>query len=472
MEYVEGRSLRELLASGPVSHVQAAELVAQVAEAVHFAHGQGLVHRDLKPGNILIDALGHPHVVDFGLAVHEREQAGRGGEISGTPAYMSPEQVHGEARQLDGRTDVWSLGVILYEMLTRRQPFSGASDSQVFDQILNRQAGPPRQIDAAIPKELEQVCLKAMSKEPTDRYSTALDLAAELRLAVSSPEAAASAGGAPAAAIAQADLAARLGLGKRGSLAVIALSGLVFLLAAVAIREAVLVRRVIEIADAHRADADAQRQEADAQRAFAQQALVRLGVVQSESDEAIAQAQAREALHKSQRAESERREAVQQRRVAEALAAGREAREAELLAWKSRLDVWSRQNAGIAASPDGRLVAVLASDKRLRLFDWAKGVEVLSLPASGKALAFSPDGRLIAAAARDELGPGRGLTLWDVATGKQVRKLAEGVGDVESLAFSPDGRQLMGVSRSGALTVWDVVRGIEIRGLPATKGKP
>ncbi len=180
MELVAGQSLRELLARERVSFRRGVELLAGAAEAVHAAHQQGLVHRDLKPGNILIDDRGQPRVVDFGLAVHESRQALLNGDVAGTPAYMAPEQVRGEAHRLDGRTDVWSLGVVLYEMLTGRRPFGGRLE-QVFDEIQNREPKPPRQIDDRIPKELEEICLKCLSKAVAGRYSTALDVALALR---------------------------------------------------------------------------------------------------------------------------------------------------------------------------------------------------------------------------------------------------------------------------------------------------
>jgi serine/threonine protein kinase len=184
MEYIDGKSLQELLRTQRPSASRAAELVAQMAEAVHYAHRQGFVHRDLKPSNILLDASGNPHVADFGLALHESAQRERAGEYAGTVAYMAPEQIRRESHRLDGRTDVWALGVMLYEMLTGRRPFDGKDLAQVEDEILNREPKPPRQIDEKIPKELERVCLKCLSKDVTQRYSTAADLAQRLKDAI------------------------------------------------------------------------------------------------------------------------------------------------------------------------------------------------------------------------------------------------------------------------------------------------
>ena len=123
LEYVDGQPLSEVLKAGDLPLERLMDLLARVAEAVHLAHKQGLVHRDLKPANILVDVDGKPHVADFGLAVHEDSQQIRKGEVAGTMPYMAPEQVQGETHRLDGRTDVWALGVILYRMSDRPQSF-------------------------------------------------------------------------------------------------------------------------------------------------------------------------------------------------------------------------------------------------------------------------------------------------------------------------------------------------------------
>ncbi len=180
-QYIEGQDLRTLMKSEPLTPKRAAELMAAIAKAVAFAHRKGFVHRDLKPSNILLDDEGRPYVADFGLAVHESIQRRFRGERSGTPAYMSPEQVRGETHRLDGRSDIWSLGVILYEMLTGRRPFSGEDSDELFGEIKERDPRPPRQVAPEIPPELDRICLKCLSKRVADRYSSAVDLADDLR---------------------------------------------------------------------------------------------------------------------------------------------------------------------------------------------------------------------------------------------------------------------------------------------------
>lgn len=186
-EFIEGMNLANRMVQRRPSRSEATALVTQVAEALHCAHLQGLVHRDIKPGNILLDLKDRPYVADFGLALREQELSESRGCIAGTPPYMSPEQVSGAGHYVDARTDIYSLGVVFYELLCGRRPFLGNSADELFDQIKHREARPPRTIDDSIPRELEQICLKAISKRIVERYTTAKDFADELRHVTSIP---------------------------------------------------------------------------------------------------------------------------------------------------------------------------------------------------------------------------------------------------------------------------------------------
>ncbi len=183
MSAVEGTTLDRAMATNRLTLRQFVEVLEQVALALQHAHEQGIVHRDLKPANIILDAGGKPHVTDFGLAKmeHLEKAATHGGGTIGTPWYMSPEQVIGDVKGTDGRSDIYAMGVMLYEALTGKVPFPGSSVVQVYLGVLNGTVTPPSQVNPRTPPELQDICLRALSRDKTRRQASALDFARDLR---------------------------------------------------------------------------------------------------------------------------------------------------------------------------------------------------------------------------------------------------------------------------------------------------
>ena len=182
MNFVEGGQLDEVVRRAPMSIRQAAELIAKLARTVQYAHEHGILHRDIKPGNILLDVKGEPHLTDFGLArlMEAEGTVTRTLEVMGTPSYMAPEQAAGETTKFTKATDVYGLGAVFYQLLTGHPPFTGGTTFEIVRLVLDTEPRPPRLLNPKVDRDLSTICLKCLEKDPKRRYSSALALAEDL----------------------------------------------------------------------------------------------------------------------------------------------------------------------------------------------------------------------------------------------------------------------------------------------------
>src|SRR5436189_1248299 len=182
MNLVEGSQLDEVVKRKPLPLRRAAELIAKLARAVHYAHGHGILHRDIKPGNVLLDAKGEPHLTDFGLArlVETESTVTHTMEVLGTPSYMAPEQAAGNNAGVTSATDIYGLGAVLYQLLTGHPPFAAGTTYETVRLVLDTEPRQPRLLNPKIDRDLNTICLKCLDKDPRRRYASALVLAEDL----------------------------------------------------------------------------------------------------------------------------------------------------------------------------------------------------------------------------------------------------------------------------------------------------
>jgi WD40 repeat protein len=490
-DFIDGLPLKELLEVRRLTFREAAALVAEVAEALDYAHDQGLVHRDIKPANIMVEAapatgphprgLGRPILVDFGLALREEAEIVLTveGQVIGTPAYMSPEQAAGQGHRVDRRSDLYSLGVVLYQLLCGELPFRG-SRAMLLHQVLEEEPRPPRRLNDKIPRDLETVCLKAMAKEPGWRYATAGELAADLRRFLR---------GEPIQAR-PVGRAERLVRWARRNPALAAVSCLAAsALAAVVAGSVLFVVKEIQhghdLGAALRLSEDHRRQ---AEYRLAENYLDRALAQVAPADSHLRMAWLARALEATPEEAPELEQVIRVN-----LAAGH-----PFLCPVRALLSHAESVTAAAFNPDGRTVVTVSADGRVHVWDALTGSplgEPLSHPGSVTAVGFRPDGKILVTGGADgtvrfwnattwnplgiELRHGGKVLavafgtddhtvatagsdgtaqLWDAETGKRGPVLKHG-GSVRVVAFNRDGRRILTGSTDGTVRLWDAARG-------------
>jgi WD40 repeat protein/tetratricopeptide (TPR) repeat protein len=409
-----------------------AQLLITVARAVHHAHQRGILHRDLKPGNILLDGAGQPHVSDFGLAKVLGQDTGLTQTVSllGTPAYLAPELASGQAKQVTTAADIYSLGAVLYELLTGRPPFQGATPFDTLVQVRERQVVRPHAVHPTVDPDLETVCLKCLEKDPGRRYATAENLANDLERWLHGEPISAR----PVGELKRLWLWCRQKPALAASLAVAALAWSLVGLVAFSYQRQRAERAVnlLETERAKRRNIELQQTLHATELRRAEEALVSSHWVQALP---ILARVLRENPH----------DRVAAQRLMFALSLRSYARPAcPPLEHSNRVTF-------AEFSPDGRCVVTSSADKTACVWDAATG-QRLAGPfihqGEVNEATFSPDGLRVVTASRDHRA-----SVWDLATGRRLVGMLHG-GDVFTARFDPEGNRIVTASADGTARIW------------------
>lgn len=449
MGFVDGMSLAARIASGPLPPREAVEIVRAVAGAVQYAHDQGVIHRDLKPGNILLDRQGKPRITDFGLAklMESASDLTGTGQILGTPGYMPPEQAAAKVSSVGRLSDVYSLGAVLYCLLTGRPPFQAATAVETLLQVQQRDPVSPRHLNSHIPLDLETIALKCLEKDPRRRYSSAKEVAEELQRFLE---------GRPIVARPVGPISRTSRWCRRNPLV-----ASLIMTVGISLLAGTVVSSYFAFEADKRAKSEAyERGQADIAR--------RDAVGHAATSEKLRAQYEGERNHARDSELLARRRfyAAQINRAHQALEAGRTTQALELLEglrpkgndqdlrtfeWhylrklclkthRFTLEGHNSTVDGIAYSPDGTKLASVSRDRTVKIWDAASGQLLATLVGHRDmvfCVVFSPDGKTLVTAGNDA-----DLRLWDVETWQPKAILKRRGGPVRSLAVSPDGKFL------------------------------
>jgi eukaryotic-like serine/threonine-protein kinase len=471
MGFVEGQSLAQKIASGPLPPREAAALMVKVAEAIEYAHQRGVIHRDLKPANVLLDQNGNPRVTDFGLAKKLEGNSGLtgSGQIMGTPSYMPPEQAGGKRGEVGPAADVYALGATLYALITGRPPFQASTAMDTVLQVISDEPVPPRRLNPSVRLDLETIALKCLRKNPSRRYKSAQELADDLSRWLR---------GQPITAR-PIWLRERVikWVRRRPAVAVSLVAGVLALFAVIGIAFQ------SKVASNERFLAESRRFDAQINRANQEWQAFRVDRVEPILDECNPQLRGWEWAYMKARCHADRRTISSP--GPKDLADLALSPDGYLIATADRFGVhlWdlraenprdqtlrSDRVSSIAFSPDGSWLVSAGDDRKLILWDVATLGRIREFKRSkptGKSartssetasVAFRPDGRQLAATC----GDGE-ITLWDLKSGEEMPRITGHGGRITGLAYSPEGTRLASVGLDRKARVWDLATGRELR---------
>lgn len=456
MGFVDGEGLDAKLNDGPLPPRAAAALIKTIAEAVQFAHEKGIVHRDLKPANVLIDAENQPRITDFGLAKMTEMDSGltATGQVMGTPSYMPPEQAAGQTAEIGPRSDVYSLGAILYCLLTGRPPFQTANMMDTLLQVMEKEPVAPRQINPAVDADLETICLKCLQKPAAKRYASAAALVDDLdRYLQNLPINARPVGRAERAWRWTQRHPARAGFGIASVLAI----GALLTITVGARYQGRLEEALDKAEDARNRAETAQAAEAAAKEQLDQVLYLRR----------VSLAYYEWERHRFRRAKRLLKDCPEDRRQWEWHYVHRLCHP-EIRVFQANLGgSYTGSVRNLAISPDGRRIATAAGNGLIKLWDPETGRETFSYMAPMRqalfAVAFSHDGKMLASPGEK----GELIELWEAESGRVIRTLTahRGLGAISRLEFDVSGTRFVSASIDGLAVLWDVQSGKPIRRL-------